>query len=170
MRGRPQGVVHFLPVFPFFLPARLRLAARLGDRRPQNGVSSQMKSPAQTPRSQPPLANAQRFALEKESQTCNRGLALWTASKQPQSPGFPLKESSAVGKDRNGIRNKAVLRSVEFNQEVPFKLSVPFKLHQVKSTNVWCETFLFMATEITLETAEGGVLIRIMGFLDKRGR
>lgn len=67
-----------------------------------------------------------------------------------------------MGKDRNGIRNKAVLRSVSFNQEVPFKLSVPFKLHQVKSMKVWFETFLFIAPEITLETsaaAEGGDLI-----------
>lgn len=89
-------------------------------------------------------------------------MAPWTASKQPQSPSFPLKESSAVAKDRNGIRNKAVLRSVDFNQEVPFKLSVPFKLHQVKSMKVWWETFLFMAAEITLETAaaaEGGAFI-----------
>lgn len=120
-----------------------------------------------------PLATAQRFALEKQSQTCDTVLALWTASKQPPSPAFPLKKSSAVHKGRNSNRpENALLSSVWFNQEVPFKLSVPFKLYQVKM-KVWCKTFLFIATEITLETAmvaEGGTLIWIMCFLNKRGR
>lgn len=60
------------------------------------------------------------------------------------------------------MRTEAVLGSVDFNQEVPFKLSVPFKLHQVKSTKARRETFLFMAAGITLETAaaaEGGAFI-----------
>lgn len=106
----PRAVVNVLSLFPFFLPARLCLAAGLGERQPQNGVYSQKKSVAQTPRRQPTLSTLP--LRKKESHTCNRGLALWAASKHPQSPSFPLKESSGVGKDRNGIRNKAVLRSV----------------------------------------------------------
>lgn len=89
----------------------------------------------------------------------SRGPALWSASRPPQPPSFPLKESSAVAKDRNGMRAEAVLGSVDFNQEVPFKLSLPFKLHQVKSAKARRETFLFMAAGITLEmaaVAEGG--------------
>lgn len=35
-----------------------------------------------------PLAGAQCFALEKQTQTCNAALALWTVSKQPQYPAF----------------------------------------------------------------------------------
>lgn len=41
-----------------------------------------LKRPAAAGR---PLAVAQRFALEKQTQTCDAVLALWTASKQPKS-------------------------------------------------------------------------------------
>lgn len=58
------------------------------------GSHQTLLSPMWTPRNKRPgatgrpLASTRSFSLEKQTQTCNGALTLWTVSKQPQYPAF----------------------------------------------------------------------------------
>lgn len=112
------GCCSFPSSFSILPPARLGSVAGLGEQQPEKRCllpDEISGTNALEPRSRLPSRWPTLNALplrKKKKKAKHTGLVLWTDSKQPPSPGFPLKESSAVGGDRNGIRNKAVLGSV----------------------------------------------------------
>lgn len=170
MRGGPRGVVHFLPVFPFFLPARLCLAAGLGERQPQNGVSSQMTSPAQTPRSQPPAG--QRSALcpwERNPNMQQRvgsldGLQTATISRFSIKRIFSCRWNRIIRKKLSSglcslikkfhlnflyLSNSIRLKAWKFGAKLfsLWRLRSPWRQRRLQREAVWCELWAFSTNE-----------------------
>lgn len=100
MRGGPGAVIHFLPVFSILAPCPSVFGSLQTLLAPTWNLG--LKRPAAAGR---PLAVAQRFALEKQTQTCDAVLALWTASKQPNSPLIKHPQLS--------VKTEALFRSIK---------------------------------------------------------